>query len=234
LAIGQVSSATASEKIVTAKTVTSASEVRQEFDSVFGSEKIYQAIRKHLPEQYEELFQSYLAAKEADDNESFRKHLPAYINRIRNSYLKESSDQAILEFYRHTTSNGRRIFQQDPDAAFAYIFGGDPNRYADYVDFEGEMTALGGLFELLLASRARENLAAMDQDEVDNGMTLVFLGLYYRHGDNIQLLQSNPPAQLTASERSSLCAMYLDMYDEIFRLEPPTRNHVLRSLVMNM
>lgn len=207
-------------------------EIRHEFENLFGRIKIYQVIRKYLPESYEEMYRSYATAKRSNKMEEFK--ASSFINSIRNAHLKQSSDQSILEFYRHIIVTGREIFRRDPEAAFSYIFGGSPSDYSQYVDFQGELESLGEIFDHLLSSCKSENLQAIDKDEADNGLTLVFINLHYKYGEKLSILQSKDYSLLSKDEKNHLCDIYLYMHEQIFNLEPPTRNYVLRSFAMNL
>ncbi len=207
-----------------------AAAIRSEFEELFSASPIYQAIRKNLPEAYEEFFQSYLAAKRsgADDLQ-----VAGFINSIRNEYLKQSSDESVLAFFRYTVDVGSDILNKDPDAAFAYIFGGDPDAYAEYLDFTLEQKNLGRLYERILSTRAGANLDSLDREQAEAGMDYVNVLLHLKHGKDFSLL-SKETAALTPAERRRVCVVYLDMFNEIFALAPATRDNVLRSFTVRM
>ncbi|MBE0598603.1 MAG: hypothetical protein IH614_15175 [Desulfuromonadales bacterium] len=206
-------------------------EIRQEFEASFGPIKLYKAIKIHLPEQYEELFRSYEKAKRADDMGELK--LASFINSIRRTHLQQSSDQAILAFYDHIVRTGRQILQQDPEAAFSYLFGGNPGSYASYVDYETELEFLGDLFDRILASSRPENALAIDRQDVEITLNMIYLGLFQKHGEPFFLLHGDR-SQLSSSERYQLCDIYLGMHEEIFQLPSPSRGHVLRSFAMRL
>jgi hypothetical protein len=204
--------------------------IRAEFDELFGEVQIYKVIRKHLPEAYENFFQSYLAAKRTDSKEI---GIAGFVNSIRNAYLKQACDESILGFFRYTIDTGRELFTKDPDAAFSYFFGGDPVAYEKYLDFALEQKKLGQLLEQMLSTRAAENSQKIDRAQVDSGLDYVYVLLYYKYGENFSLL-TRDSRDMTTDERHQLCAIYLDMYEEILNLVPTTRNSVLRSMALNM
>lgn len=206
--------------------------IRQEFDSLFGQVKIYQAIKKYLPHHYEELFRSYEAAKRSNNMGEFK--LSRFINSIRSSYLKQSSDQTILDFYRHIIHNGRTLLSRDTDAAFAYLFGGNSGSYSAYVDYQTELDFLGELFERILATSQPENATAIDREDVEVTLNMIYLDLYQRFGEQLFLLHHPDHSQLNPTERYQLCDIYLCMHEEIFNLGHPTRDYVLRSFAMKL
>jgi hypothetical protein len=207
-----------------------AATVRAEFDEHFSEVKVYRVIQKHLPEAYENFFQSYLAARKSGSKDP---GIAAFVTSIRNKYLKQSCDESILSFFRYTIDTGRDLFAKSPEAAFSYIFGGDPGAYEKYLDFALEQEKLGKLIEQMLSTRAAEHQQSIDRGEVDAGLDYVYVLLYYKHGKNFSLLTRNS-SDLTTDERHQLCAIYLDMYEEIFNLVPTTRSNVLRSMAMRM
>jgi hypothetical protein len=204
--------------------------IRAEFDKLFGEVQIYQVIQKHLPEVYEGFFQSYLAARRSGRTDL---GVAGFVSTIRNTYLKQSCDESVLDFFRYTSETGRDLFAKDPEAAFAYIFGGDPAAYEKHLDLALEQQKIGGMFERMLTSRAVENSPQPDRAEVDAGLDYVWALLYYKHGKNFTLL-TRKASSLNTEERHQLLAIYLDMYEEIFNLVPTTRSNVLRSMAMKM
>lgn len=206
--------------------------IREEFDNIFGTLKIYRAIKDHLPAEYEELFQSYRQAKESADPSRFR--VADFINSIRSAHLKQASSQSILSFYRHLTSTGRDLLRQDPDAAFSYLFGVDLKDYSAYLDYQSELDALGGIFEELLATSSPENLKNLDPEAAAIALDLVLLDLHWRYKEKFSLLERSDYSRMTTAERQHLCDIYLHMHEEIFRLEPRTRDYVLRSFAMRL
>jgi hypothetical protein len=203
---------------------------RQEFEELFSNIKICEVIKKYLPHEYEKLFQSFLSAK---NNKEKDFQISNYINSIRNEHLKKSSDKSIFKFFSHIVNTGRNIFVEDPDAAFSYLFGGDPASYAEFINMDTEMEKVGELFHQLLSSSSPDNMGSVDQEEVENGMNFVFLMLHYKHGESLSLLNKEY-VRLNSEERHHLCNIYLDMYEEVLNLAPSTRNNVLRSFAMRM
>jgi hypothetical protein len=204
--------------------------IRAEFDALFAESPIYSAIRKHLPEEYETFFNTYLAAKRMGAEEI---DIAGFIASIRNTYLKQSCDESILEFFRYTAATGRDLLAKDPEAAFSYLIGGDSDTYEKHLDFAGQQKDLGRLFDRMLSTASPENVADLNRTEVDSGLDYVYVLLYYKHGENFSLLTRNT-GKLSNTERQQLLAIYLDMYEEIFDLVPTTRSNVLRSMAMKM
>jgi hypothetical protein len=204
--------------------------IRAEFDNLFGEVQIYQTIQKHLPDAYEDFFQSYLAARRSGRTDL---GVAGFVSAIRNTYLKQSCDESVLDFFRYTSEIGRNLFAKDPEAAFAYMFGGDPSTYEKHLDLALEQQKMGAMFERMLASRAVENSQQLDRAEVDAGLDYVYVLLYYKHGKNFSLL-TRSAGTMDSAERRQLLAIHLDMYEEIFNLVPTTRSNVLRSMAMKM
>jgi hypothetical protein len=204
--------------------------IRAEFEELFGGIQIYEVIRKNLPEAYEQFFQSYLAGKRSGGQVP---GVAGFVNTIRNTYLKQSCDESIFDFFRYTIDTGRNLYAKSLGAALAYIFGGDPGAYEKYLDLTLEQEKLGRLLEQMLSTRAAEDHLRIDHAAVDSGLDYVYVLLYYKHGKSFSLLTRNS-SSLTGEERHQLCAIYLDMYEEILNLVPVTRSKVLRSMAMNM
>lgn len=204
--------------------------VRAEFNELFGEVKIYQVIQQYLPEVYEEFFQTYLAAKKSGGKEI---DIAGFIASIRHTYLKQACDESIFDFFRYTAATGRDLLAKDPEAAFAYLFGGTPSAYEKYLDFAGQQKELGRLFDRMLATAAPENFQDLDRAEVEAGLDYVYVLLYYKHGKSFSLLTRNV-SSLNTDERHQLLTIYLDMYEEIFNLIPTTRSNVLRSMAMKI
>jgi hypothetical protein len=204
--------------------------IRAEFDDMFGESEIYRVIRKHLPVDYENFYQAYLA-----DRNSGRKDIGIadFVNSIRSAYLKQACDESILGFFRYSIDKGRELLAKDPEAAFSYMFGGSQVAYEEHLDLAVEQERLGQLLDQMLSSRAAENSRSIDRAEVESGLDYVYVLLYYKHGKNFSLLTRNS-SSLTAEERHQLSAIYLDMFEEIFILAPTTRRNVLRSMAMKL
>jgi hypothetical protein len=202
---------------------------RAEFDELFGESEIYRVIRKHLPEDYENFYQAFLAGRSSGKDLG----IAGFVNSIRSVYLKQSCDESILKFFRYSTDTGRELLAKDPEAAFSYIFGGSQVAYEEHLDLAVEQERLGQLLDQMLSSRAAESSRSIDRAEVESGLDYVYVLLYYKHGKNFSLLTRNS-SSLTAEERAQLSAIYLDMFEEIFSLAPATRRNVLRSMAMKL
>ncbi len=207
-----------------------ATAARVEFEELFAQSPIYQAIRVNLPESYEDFFQTYLAARRSGTDEI---PVAAYINSVRNTYLKQSSDESVLAFFRYTVEVGSDILAKDPEAAYAYLFGGNPDAYAKYIDYAVEQKKLGELYDRILSTRSRKNLQALDAGKAEEGMDFVNVLLMCKYGEAFYLLTKDNTT-LGAEDRQRLCVIYLDMFNEIFQLAPATRSHLLRSFTARM
>lgn len=145
-----------------------------------------------------------------------------------NQRLMRAPDAAVVNYVRVSVKAMQALEQRDPQLCFRFLYpqvSGGVNLVATLSPALNAEDA-AAMEQLLLASRGDD--LAVDQPQAQRDLQRIVATLYKKWGDKLQ--QLNMPAD-TAVDRSSMCAMSIDLYSAILALPDKQAANLLRRMV---
>lgn len=154
--------------------------------------------------------------------------LRGWLADVINQRLMRAPDSAVVNYIRVSVSAMQALGQRDPQLCFRFLYpqvSGGVNLVTTLSPSLNAQDA-AAMEQLLLASRGAEVL--VDQPQAQQDLQRIVATLYKKWGDKLQ--QLNMPAD-TAVDRSSMCAMSVDLYSAILALPDKQAANLLRRMV---
>lgn len=145
-----------------------------------------------------------------------------------NQRLARASDEAILNYIRVSVEEMQALQQQEPQRCFRFLYPQVNGGVNLQQVLSPELNQRDGeALEALLQNSTGDELA-VDQPQAQRDLQRVVENLYGKWGDKLQ--QLNMPAD-TAVDRSTMCAMSIDLYSGILALPDKQAANLLRKMV---
>lgn len=154
--------------------------------------------------------------------------LRGWLADVINQRLMRAPDSAVVNYIRVSVSAMQALGQRDPQLCFRFLYpqvSGGVNLVTTLSPSLNAQDA-AAMEQLLLASRGAE--VPVDQPQAQQDLQRIVATLYKKWGDKLQ--QLNMPAD-TAVDRSSMCAMSVDLYSAILALPDKQAANLLRRMV---
>jgi hypothetical protein len=154
--------------------------------------------------------------------------LRGWLADVINQRLMRAPDSAVVNYIRVSVSAMQALGQRDPQLCFRFLYpqvSGGVNLVNTLSPSLNAQDA-AAMEQLLLASRGAE--VPVDQPQAQRDLQRIVATLYKKWGDKLQ--QLNMPAD-TAVDRSSMCAMSVDLYSAILALPDKQAANLLRRMV---
>ena len=145
-----------------------------------------------------------------------------------NQRLMRAPDAAVGNYIRVSVSAMQALGQRDPRLCFRFLYpqvNGGVNLTKTLSPTLNAQEA-AAMEQLLLSSRGGD--LPVDQPQAQQDLQRIVAALYKKWGDKLQ--QLNMPAD-TAVDRSSMCAMSVDLYSAILALPDKQAANLLRRMV---
>lgn len=154
--------------------------------------------------------------------------LRGWLADIINQRLMRAPDGAVVSYIRVSVNEMQALGRHDPQLCFRFLYpqvSGGINLVKTLPPALNAQDA-AATEQLLLASRGAD--LPVDQPQAQQDLQRIVATLYKKWGDNLQ--QLNMPAD-TAVDRSSMCAMSIDLYSAILALPDKRAANLLRRMV---
>lgn len=145
-----------------------------------------------------------------------------------NQRVMRAPDAAVVNYIRASVSVMQALGQRDPQLCFRFLYpqvSGGVNLAKTLSPTLNAQDA-AAMEQLLLSSRGAD--LPVDQPQAQHDLQRIVADLYKKWGDKLQ--QLNMPAD-TAVDRSSMCAMSVDLYSAILALPDKHAANLLRRMV---
>ncbi|MDT0177518.1 hypothetical protein Q9R34_15925 [Enterobacter sp. BRE11] len=145
-----------------------------------------------------------------------------------NQRLMRAPDAAVVNYIRASLKAMQALGQRDPQLCFRFLYpqvSGGVNLAKTLSPALNAQDA-AAMEQLLLSSRGAD--LPVDQPQAQQDLQRIVAALYKKWGDKLQ--QLNMPAD-TAVDRSSMCAMSIDLYSAILALPDKQAANLLRRMV---
>ncbi|RPE02183.1 hypothetical protein BBB56_07755 [Candidatus Pantoea deserta] len=153
--------------------------------------------------------------------------LRGWLADVINQRLMRAPDAAVVNYIGVSVDVMQALGKRDPQLCFRFLYP----QVSGGVNLVKTLPSLNtreaeAMEQLLLASRGPE--LPVDQPQAQQDLQRIVAGLYKKWGDKLQ--QLNLPAD-TAVDRSSMCAMSVDLYRTILALPDKNAANLLRRMV---
>ncbi|MDU5783059.1 MAG: hypothetical protein E6Z83_19985 [Pantoea sp.] len=145
-----------------------------------------------------------------------------------NQRVMRAPDAAVVNYIRASVNVMQALGQRDPQLCFRFLYpqvSGGVNLAKTLSPTLNAQDA-AAMEQLLLSSRGAD--LPVDQPQAQHDLQRIVADLYKKWGDKLQ--QLNMPAD-TAVDRSSMCAMSVDLYSAILALPDKHAANLLRRMV---
>ncbi|WP_312109261.1 hypothetical protein [Pantoea septica] len=145
-----------------------------------------------------------------------------------NQRVMRAPDAAVVNYIRASVNVMQALGQRDPQLCFRFLYpqvSGGVNLAKTLSPTLNAQDA-AAMEQLLLSSRGGD--LPVDQPQAQHDLQRIVADLYKKWGDKLQ--QLNMPAD-TAVDRSSMCAMSVDLYSAILALPDKHAANLLRRMV---
>lgn len=145
-----------------------------------------------------------------------------------NQRVMRAPDAAVVNYIRASVNVMQALGQRDPQLCFRFLYpqvSGGVNLAKTLSPTLNAQDA-AAMEQLLLSSRGAD--LPVDQPQAQHDLQRIVADLYKKWGDKLQ--QLNMPAD-TAVDRSSMCAMSVDLYSAIPALPDKHAANLLRRMV---
>ena len=154
--------------------------------------------------------------------------LRGWLIEVINQRLMRGTDAAVVNYISVSVEEMRALNQIDPGLCFRYLYpqvSGGINLLTTLPPSLNRKEA-DAMEQLLLNSPLPEQ--PLDKTQAQDDLQKIIARLYQQWGDKLQ--QLNMPAD-TAVDRSSLCAMSIDLYSAILALPDKRAANLLRRMI---
>jgi hypothetical protein len=188
---------------------------------------IYQSIKKHDPEAFEQIMSGMGKGFKGDaSKEEMVALIREQTTKLYSRYLPISEDDALLNAIRESVDASAVLEKANPEACYAFLYGGP------YVDFMSLLSkdmqlaivdSMAGVIETGVSNPQ----AIPGEKQVAKQRELVTGALTRRYGDDIALLSD---ASAPGVDKAKICLISVELYRQVLKLPKKESVQLLRFL----
>ena len=189
----------------------------------------YRVLQQQEPALWQLLVQELLHKIRAGESaQQATGELRGWLAEVINQRLMRAPDAAVVNYIRVSVQEMQALNKINAQLCFRYLYpqvNGGVNLIKTLSPALNQLDAQA--MEVLLLSSVQADLP-VDKEASQRDLQNVVAGLYKKWGDRLQ--QLNMPAD-TAVDRSSMCAMSIDLYSAILALPDKQAANLLRRMI---
>jgi hypothetical protein len=193
-----------------------------------GDEPLFRALRKYEPAMYERLERGYKAALKSGTKEEFMQSAIGEAAEMAQKYMPVASNDSVRNLMKHGVVQIKELQRKPGDVCFRFLFPQVAGP-ADLSVLPKSMLEANALhLEAVLLSAVEHPQPLPAETDVLTALMPIYARLTQTYGADLQML-ANPAA--ADVDRRQVCAISVDLYDQILGLPDDQDANVLRFML---